>query len=131
MENEALDAGKAPFLSGKPVGNDGKTGIGPHPRKDEPNLGEVSDAAITMFKRIYARAVEMGSPTTPGQMAILMRANDHDIGIEACRTLIKAEIANEKQDIIDSGDVSSIIKAGIEAGVKRFQDKEAHVVPTT
>jgi hypothetical protein len=102
-----------------------------------------------MFKRIYARAVEIGSPTTPGQMAILMRANDHDIGIEACRELIdleieyrglmtkadiarsEAEIANEEQDIIDSGDVSSIIKAGIEAGVKRFQDKDAHVVPTT
>ena len=104
MGNEALDTGKAPFPGGKPVGNDGKTGIGPHPRKNEPTPGEVSDAAIAMFKRIYARAVEMGSPTTPGQMAILIRANDHDIGIEACRELIELEI--EHADITARADTT-------------------------
>jgi hypothetical protein len=67
-------------------------------------LPTLTDAAITMFKRIYARAVEMGSPTTPGQMAILMRANDHDIGIEACRELIELEI--EFADITARADIT-------------------------
>lgn len=42
MGNEAIDAGKAPFPGGKLVGNDGKTGIGPHPRKDEPTPARIT-----------------------------------------------------------------------------------------
>jgi hypothetical protein len=51
-----------------------------------------------MFKRIYARAVEIGNPITPGQMAILMRAHDHEIGIAACKELI--EIAKQHDQLI-------------------------------
>ena len=57
-----------------------------------------------MFKRIYARAVEIGSQTTPGQMAIVMKAKDHDIGIEACRELIELEI--ELADITARADIA-------------------------
>jgi hypothetical protein len=50
MGNEALDAGKAPFPGGKPVGNDGKTGIGPHPRKDEPTPGKAKEEPLICAK---------------------------------------------------------------------------------
>lgn len=38
LGNEALDVGKAPFPGGKLPGKDGKTSMGPHPRKDAPPL---------------------------------------------------------------------------------------------
>ena len=72
LGNEALDVGKAPFPGGKLPGKDGKTGMGPHPRKDAPPLpplicakcGEdlTGHGQITKGDKVYCAKVGCGYP---------------------------------------------------------------------
>jgi len=72
-------------------------GIGPHPRKDEPTPpkknGDFSADEAALLKRICGRMQQQhpGKPINAFELAVLMRSNELDIGIERCEEWIELE----------------------------------------
>jgi hypothetical protein len=72
-------------------------GIGPHPRRDEPTppkkIGDFSADEAALLKRICGRMRQQhpNKPINAFELAVLMRSNDRDIGIERCKEWIARE----------------------------------------
>jgi len=87
------------YLAGS-IDNDSlkeQTGIDPHPRKDEPTPskknGDFSADEAALLKRICGRMRQQhpDKPVNVFELAVLMRSNDHDIGVERCKAWIARE----------------------------------------
>jgi primase-polymerase (primpol)-like protein len=74
---KAVDSDKLTFLSTFPV------------ITTSPDAG-LADGDLALFERIKGRLEAMNSEVTPFKIAIGMKANGHDIGLEACRALLEA-----------------------------------------
>jgi hypothetical protein len=55
-----------------------------------PDAGNLSDEDFALLKRIKGRLEAMNSEVTPYKLAVGMRGNDQDIGVERCKAWLEA-----------------------------------------
>lgn len=58
---------------------------------DESNGADLTQKELALLESIKGRLVDMNAGVTPFKLAIGMRANDHDIGLERCRAWLEGD----------------------------------------
>lgn len=66
------------------------TSSAPSPTSDESNEADLTKEDVALLERIKSRLVDMNAEVTPFALALAMRGNDHDIGLERCRAWLEA-----------------------------------------
>ena len=58
---------------------------------DESNGADLTKKELALLESIRGRLVDMDAEVNPFKLAIGMRANDHDIGLERCKAWLEGE----------------------------------------